>query len=70
VPVALLGWRAWRAGLALPADQAAPLYVRDKVAQTTAERDAAKAQRLLEAASVVAAAAPALPAAQSPQATP
>ncbi len=31
------------AGQALPADQALPLYVRDKVAQTTAERDAAKA---------------------------
>ena len=52
VPVALLGWRAWRAGLALPAEQAAPLYVRDKVAQTTAEREAAKAQRLLDAAPV------------------
>lgn len=31
------------AGQALPADQALPLYVRDKVAQTTAEREAAKA---------------------------
>ena len=29
-------------GLALPPEQALPLYVRDKVAQTTAERDAAK----------------------------
>ena len=45
LPVAVLGWRAWRAGLALPADQAAPLYVRDKVAQTTEERAAAKALR-------------------------
>ncbi len=30
------------AGLAMPADQALPLYVRDKVAQTTAERQAIK----------------------------
>ncbi len=31
------------AGAAVPADQALPLYVRDKVAQTTAERAAARA---------------------------
>ena len=31
---------AWVAGLALPAHQALPLYLRDKVAQTTAEREA------------------------------
>ena len=31
------------AGLAVPADDALPLYVRDKVAQTTAEREAARA---------------------------
>ena len=30
------------AGAAQPADQALPLYVRDKVAQTTAERAAAR----------------------------
>jgi tRNA threonylcarbamoyladenosine biosynthesis protein TsaB len=30
------------AGQAVPADQAMPLYIRDKVAQTTAERSAAK----------------------------
>lgn len=30
------------AGLAVPADQALPLYIRDKVAQTTAERQAIK----------------------------
>ena len=30
------------AGRAVPADQAMPLYIRDKVAQTTAEREAAK----------------------------
>jgi len=29
----------WRAGLAVPAAQAQPLYVRNKVAQTTAERE-------------------------------
>ncbi len=33
----------WGAGLAVPAEQAMPLYIRDKVAQTTAEREAAKA---------------------------
>ena len=31
------------AGQAVPAEQAMPLYIRDKVAQTTAEREAAKA---------------------------
>ena len=29
---------AWHSGAAIPADQALPLYLRDKVAQTTAER--------------------------------
>jgi len=33
----------WAAGKAVPAEQAMPLYIRDKVAQTTAEREAAKA---------------------------
>ncbi len=32
------------AGMAVPADQALPLYVRDKVAQTTLEREAIKLQ--------------------------
>jgi tRNA threonylcarbamoyladenosine biosynthesis protein TsaB len=45
---AALGWLA-AAGLArgdaLPADQALPVYLRDKVAQTTVEREAAKALR-------------------------
>ncbi len=34
---------AWAAGCAAPADQALPLYLRDKVAQTTAERLAQRA---------------------------
>jgi tRNA threonylcarbamoyladenosine biosynthesis protein TsaB len=42
LPVALIGLRAWRAGRAIPADQAAPEYIRNKVAQTTAERMEAK----------------------------
>ena len=45
---AALGWLA-AAGLArgdgVPADQALPVYLRDKVAQTTAEREAAMALR-------------------------
>ena len=35
----------WQAGRAVPAEQALPLYIRDKVAQTTAEREADKAAR-------------------------
>ena len=46
VPVAHAAQRAFRAGRALPADQAAPEYVRNKVAQTTEERMAAKAAQL------------------------
>jgi len=34
----------WASGQAVPAEQAIPLYIRDKVAQTTAEREAQKAQ--------------------------
>jgi tRNA threonylcarbamoyladenosine biosynthesis protein TsaB len=37
----------WAQGLAVPADQAMPLYIRDKVANTTAEREALKAQAAL-----------------------
>ena len=37
-----LAQRAWVTGLARPAEQALPLYLRDKVAQTTAEREAAR----------------------------
>ena len=36
----------WAQGLAVPADQAMPLYIRDKVAHTTAEREEMKAQAL------------------------
>jgi tRNA threonylcarbamoyladenosine biosynthesis protein TsaB len=36
----------WAQGLAVPAEQAMPLYIRDKVANTTAEREAIKAQAL------------------------
>ncbi|KMZ13808.1 TsaB protein, required for threonylcarbamoyladenosine (t(6)A) formation in tRNA [Candidatus Burkholderia humilis] len=38
LPVALIGLRAWRAGRAVAPELAVPDYVRDKVAQTTAER--------------------------------
>ncbi|KAG0163718.1 hypothetical protein DFQ28_004037 [Apophysomyces sp. BC1034] len=43
--VARIGWRALMAGRALPAHLAAPEYVRDKVAQTTGERAAARASK-------------------------
>jgi tRNA threonylcarbamoyladenosine biosynthesis protein TsaB len=36
----------WAQGLAVPAEQAMPLYIRDKVANTTVEREAMKAQAL------------------------
>ncbi|PUE46758.1 tRNA (adenosine(37)-N6)-threonylcarbamoyltransferase complex dimerization subunit type 1 TsaB [Limnohabitans sp. 2KL-1] len=36
----------WAQGLAVPAEQAMPLYIRDKVANTTAEREAMKAEAL------------------------
>jgi tRNA threonylcarbamoyladenosine biosynthesis protein TsaB len=40
----------WRAGAAVDAALALPLYVRDKVAQTTAEREAARAAKISVAA--------------------
>ena len=40
----------WAQGLAVPAEQAMPLYIRDKVANTTAEREAMKAQTALDKA--------------------
>ncbi len=42
----------WAQGLAVPADQAMPLYIRDKVANTTAEREAMKAQTALAKAAL------------------
>jgi tRNA threonylcarbamoyladenosine biosynthesis protein TsaB len=43
MPLAIAALRAYRAGRTVPAHLAAPEYVRDKVAQTTAERLAARA---------------------------
>jgi tRNA threonylcarbamoyladenosine biosynthesis protein TsaB len=45
LPLAYAALRAFHAGRTVPADQAAPEYVRDKVAQTTAERMADKAAK-------------------------
>lgn len=41
-----LALAAWHAGAAVDAALALPVYVRDKVAQTTAERDAARAAKM------------------------
>jgi tRNA threonylcarbamoyladenosine biosynthesis protein TsaB len=43
--LASIALQAWRAGEALDAAQALPLYLRDKVALTMAERDAARAAK-------------------------
>ena len=43
--LARLARAAWRAGAVLPAEQALPLYLRDKVAQTSAEREALRMAR-------------------------
>ena len=43
----------WAQGLAVPAEQAMPLYIRDKVAHTTAEREVLKAQATLAKASLL-----------------
>ncbi|WP_233801970.1 tRNA (adenosine(37)-N6)-threonylcarbamoyltransferase complex dimerization subunit type 1 TsaB [Paraburkholderia sp. HP33-1] len=50
LPLAYAALRAFHAGRTVAADQAAPEYVRDKVAQTTAERMADKAARSAKAA--------------------
>lgn len=50
LPLAFAALRAFRAGRMVPADQAAPEYVRDKVAQTTAERLAARSAQTPSAA--------------------
>lgn len=42
--MAILGLLDWRAGRALAADRAAPLYVRDRVALTVAERALARSE--------------------------
>jgi len=42
---------AWAAGLAVPPEEALPLYIRDKVAQTTEERMHIKAAQLAQASS-------------------
>lgn len=47
----------WAQGVAVPAEQAMPLYIRDKVANTTAERETMKAQAAAAQASLVKAAA-------------
>ena len=43
--LAALAHQAWAAGASVEASQALPLYLRDKVALTTAERDAARAAK-------------------------
>jgi tRNA threonylcarbamoyladenosine biosynthesis protein TsaB len=48
VAIAALGWRGWSNGMALDAALAAPLYVRDNVAQTTLEREAARISKEAE----------------------
>lgn len=50
LPVAHAALRALRAGRTVPAELAAPEYIRDKVAQTTAERMADKAAKAEQAA--------------------
>jgi tRNA threonylcarbamoyladenosine biosynthesis protein TsaB len=50
VSIAKLGWRGWCNGMGLDAAQVAPLYIRDKVAQTTEERENARAARRSAAA--------------------
>ncbi len=44
--IALLGAAEFQCGKALPAEQALPIYLRDRVAQTIAERQAAAAAKL------------------------
>jgi tRNA threonylcarbamoyladenosine biosynthesis protein TsaB len=54
VPLAHAALRAFRAGRTVRADQAAPDYIRDKVAQTTAERAADKTAKAAQAAAAAA----------------
>jgi tRNA threonylcarbamoyladenosine biosynthesis protein TsaB len=46
LPLALIGLRALRAGRTVAPEHAAPEYVRDKVAQTTAERMRAREEAI------------------------
>ena len=41
--IAQLAWQDYQAGRAIPAEQAQPIYLRNKIAQTTQERQALKA---------------------------
>jgi len=50
LPVALAGLRALLAGRTVAPDQAAPEYIRNKVAQTTVERMDARAAKAAAAA--------------------
>ena len=52
LPLAYAALRAFHAGRTVPADQAAPEYIRNKVAQTTAERIAEKAAKAGQAAAL------------------
>ncbi|MDP9645992.1 tRNA (adenosine(37)-N6)-threonylcarbamoyltransferase complex dimerization subunit type 1 TsaB [Paraburkholderia caledonica] len=52
LPLAYAALRAFHAGRTVPADQAAPEYIRNKVAQTTAERTAEKAAKAEQAAAL------------------
>jgi tRNA threonylcarbamoyladenosine biosynthesis protein TsaB len=61
LPVAFAALRALRAGRTVPAELAAPEYVRDKVAQTTAERMADKAAKVAQASGAKQAARPEQP---------
>ncbi len=61
-----LAMQAWHRGECQPADQALPLYLRDKVAQTTAERQALRDAAGPVASPATASASAAAPAARSP----
>jgi tRNA threonylcarbamoyladenosine biosynthesis protein TsaB len=52
LPLAFVALRALRAGRTVPAELAAPEYVRNKVAQTTAERMAEKAEKAARTAGI------------------
>jgi len=68
--LARLALAAWRGGLGVPAAQALPLYLRDKVAQTTDERAAARAAAQAAPSGPAAPAAPAVAAVAAVPAVP